>query len=183
MNKIFLIIAVTLFSLNTSAQKENRVGIEVTGENTGGGFAAGLGATFERKLSRHSGFETGVFYRTIRRDFYVVLQNNFYSYTMAERYLSIPFLYKFSSSIVNVSVGPTVDFFIGWKEKNRRDETHVDSYSATTSAFLGALLKISKEINLSDNLILEPELRLNPVINNNNIYGGGIAVKYKLSNK
>ena len=182
MNKIILIIAVTLFSVTANAQKENKVGIDLTGENTGGGFAAGLGATFERKLTRHSGFETGVFYRTIRRDFYVILQNNFYSYSVAERYLSIPFLYKFYSPVVNVSVGPTVDFFIGWKEKNRRDETHVDTYSAT-SAFFGGMLKVSKEINLSDKLILEPEVRLNPVINNNNIYGGGIALKYKLAKK
>lgn len=182
MKKIFLIIAVTLTSLAAGAQKENRAGIDLTGEDTGGGFAAGLGLTFERKLSRHSGFETGLFYRTIRRDFYVIIQNNFYSYSIAERYLSLPILYKFYSPVVNVSIGPTVDFFIGWKEKNRRDETHVDTYTAT-SAFFGGMLKVSKEINLSDKLILEPELRLNPVINNNNIYGGGIAVKYRLAKK
>lgn len=184
MNKILLLLTLVILSFNAKAQKQSFAGVTFTGESTNGGFAAGAGLTFERKLTRHSGIETGLFYRTYRQAVYVQYQNNIYPFSIAERHLSVPFLYKFYSSILNISVGPTIDFYVGWKNKTKSDVSSANSYYLDPSVFAGAMIKVSKEINLEDRFFLEPELRLNRILGTYRTYGGaGIALKYRLGGK
>ena len=181
MYKLIIVAFACLISVNSKAQKQSFAGVTFTGESTNGGFAAGAGVTFERKLTQHSGLETGVFYRTYRQSLYIEYQNDIYPFSIAERHLSVPFLYKFYSSILNVSAGATVDFFVGWKDKTKSDISSAKSYYLDPSVFLGAMIKVSKEIALDDKLFLEPELRLNRLFGTFRTYGGGgISLKYKL---
>ena len=83
-----------------------------------------------------------------------------------------------------LSAGPTVDFFVGWKDKTKSDISSATSYYLDPSVFLGAMIKLSKEIPLDDKLFLEPELRLNRLFSTSRTYGGsGISLKYKLGKK
>ena len=144
--------------------------------------ATGLGLTIERQFTKHSGIESGLYYRTNKTTFYFTdnISNFTNNYTVAERYLSIPFLYKFYSRILNISAGPTFDYYVGWKQK--AGIVKVDNYSMDPNVGLGFMFKLSKKINLSDHIILEPELRLNPILTYERVYLSlGIAAKYRLT--
>lgn len=81
-------------------------------------------------------------------------------------------------------MGPTVDFFVGWKVKTKSDISSAKSYYLNPSVVVGALIKVSKEINLEDRFFLEPELRLNRVYGTFRTYGGGaVALKYRLGKR
>lgn len=157
-------------------------GLDLTVETTGNHWVPGVGATFEYKLTKHSGLETGLFYRIYTVEGYVQASNFYAEFLIAEKHLSLPILYKFYSSIVNFSVGPTIDFYLGWRQKMGKSDIPIDTYNIDPTVGLGGMLKLSKTINLSETLLLEPELRLNPILSNARAYGGlGIAVKYRLN--
>lgn len=106
-----------------------------------------------------------------------------YTLMIVERFISVPVLYKFYSRLVNVSAGMSFDFYVGFRHKNKSQQITVTDYNIDPNMALGVQLKISKPIRLDDRLILEPELRLNPVITYNRAYGGlGITAKYQLKN-
>lgn len=176
----------TLFSFfvciqSSFSQKQMIGGLDLTVESTGTHWVPGVGATFEYKLTKHSGLETGLFYRIYNVAGYMRSSDFYAEFTIAERHLSIPILYKFYSSIVNFSVGPTIDFYLGWRQKMGKSDIPIETYNIDPTVGLGGMLKLSKSINLSEKLLLEPELRLNPILSNSRAYGGlGIAVKYKL---
>ena len=179
---IITLILVLYISI-TFSQKKNIVGITLTGEITSASdFVAGIGATFERQLKKHSGFETGIYYRTFKTNGTLQVGGNFYNFIIAERHLSIPFLYKFYSSIINLSVGPTFDFYIGWTQKNKSSLVMVNSYNIDPNFGLGLIGKVSKRIEISKKFILEPEIRFNPILSRNRAYLGiGMGAKYKLT--
>ncbi|MEO6948710.1 MAG: hypothetical protein ABI123_03690 [Ginsengibacter sp.] len=178
LSTLFLFLVCAQFSYS---QKQMIGGIDLTVESTGDHWVPGVGATFEYKLTKHSGLETGLFYRTYKVSGYAYSTEFFQNFIIAERHLSIPILYKFYSSIVNFSVGPTIDFYLGWRQKMGKSVIEIDTYNIDPTVGLGAMLKLSKTINLSEKLLLEPELRLNPILGNSRAYGGlGIALKYRL---
>ena len=165
------------------SQKKIINGFDFTYETIGGEFLAGGGATFETRFTKHNGFEAGLFYRSYKTNGFL---NGDYPtvhfYEIAERYLSIPVLYKFYSSIVNFSAGPTFDIFVGWKQTVGKSVYKVENYSTSPGFGIGGMLKLSKTINLSDRLLLEPEIRYNHIFNTQNNYGGfGLAAKYRLN--
>lgn len=188
MKKLYLVKTVVfaffllLFTSNLLAQKKTYAGLNFVNEiSDESSVTSGLGLTIERQFTKHSGIESGLYYRTNRSLFFYEdnisrLTDN---YIVAERYLSIPFLYKFYSRILNISAGPTFDYFVGWKQK--AGTIKLDNVYMDTNVGLGFMLKLGKKINLSDHLILEPELRFNPVLTFERAYFSlGIAAKYLL---
>ncbi len=172
-----------LFSvLHSFSQAKTQVGLNLTVELLSGStFVPGGGMMVERQVTRHSGIESGIYFRSYITDGYVQPGNNFYAFSISERYLSIPVLYKYYSRIVNFSIGPSFDYFLGWKQKSGLPDVKVENYSISPAIAIGIQTKLSKPIILSNRFILEPELRFNPIISTERSYLGiGIAAKYKL---
>ena len=184
----FFLLAIVVLDNECYSQKTSYAGINFTVENSSGNFRPGIGGVFEMQLSKHSGFETGVYYRNYIQSFYLTVTgpatSNTYFYTVSERHISIPFQYKFYSRILNLSIGPSFDFYLGWKQKNKTSLIVVNEYSIDPNFFIGAIAKVSKRINLNSRFLLEPELRFNPIFTSERSYVGfGIAGKYKIGRK
>lgn len=167
--------------------------IEAQGSLFSGGFghvAPDFGASFEAQFTRHSGLETGLYYRNIKfREGFVsnhhgepvpVPQTN-------ARYLSLPIMYKFYSRILNFSVGLSFDYLIA-------HTTHAYTHYVPDKLILGVATKVSKEFVLVDNLIIELSFNFNPYISMNDLkklkemtdtisgsawLGGSIGLKYR----
>ena len=109
-----------------------------------------------------------------------MVSQNTAAFTISERLLSVPVLYKYYSSIVNASIGPTFDFFIGWNQRNKTDALVVNNYTVDPNLTMGILVKLSKSIAINTRLLLEPELRYNINVTSEREYAGfAIAAKYK----
>ena len=144
-------------------------------------FRQGVGLIFERQMTTHLGFETGLFYRTDKREFILTVNETSYLQSITESYLSLPLLVKFYSRFLNVSIGPSVDYFVGWRETSSNSDVKTTSYKIRPLMNFGIMGKLSKAIFLTDHIILEPEIRFNPMFKYYNYYAGiGIALKYKL---
>ena len=156
-----------------------------TAESTSGTLRPGIGAKIERKLTRRSGIESGLYYRTYGQDVYITITGpdatEFFPVKVSERILSIPVLYKYYSRIVNISLGPTFDFFLGWKQRNMSNVLVVNDYSIDPNFSVGLMGKVSKNISLTEKISLEPELRYNYNFTYDRTYVGfGVAGQYKL---
>lgn len=181
----FAFLAVLFLNHDASAQPTNYVGLNFTVESTSDEFRPGIGIVYDRQMTRHSGLQTGVFYRNYAQDGYVTYTDgwgtHYIPFTVSERHLSVPVLYKFYSRIVDIAAGPTFDFYMGWKQRGKTGDLEVDSYNIDPAFAMGLLAKISKRIRLSEGFTLEPEVRANPLFTNNRYYVGfGIAGKYRL---
>lgn len=153
-------------------------GVDLTIETTGSNFIIGGGATFETRFTKNSGLETGLFFRSYKLDGFT---SNLY-YEIAERHLSIPVLYKFYSSILNLSAGPTLDFLLGLKQRGDFPFALPYTYKPNSSIGIGGMLKLSKTFNFSDEFLLEPEIRYNYIFSTSRNYAGvGIAAKFNLN--
>ena len=174
LSTLFLIVTCSNFAY---AQKPMLGGVDFTFETTGSKFIIGGGATFEINLTKNSGLETGLFYRSYKLNGF---SNRLY-YEISERHLSIPVLYKLYSSIINISAGPTFDFLLGLNQKGDFPIALPHTYKSNGSIEIGGMLKLSKRINFSDAFLLEPEIRYNYIFSSSRNYAGvGIAAKYKL---
>lgn len=142
------------------------------------------GASFEARLTRHSGIETGLYCRTMNfrgrnasRMVYngpgAPVHEEFYMPRSYGRYLSIPLLYKFYSRVLNVAVGFNYDILI--------DELRRDDRKTPRNEF-GVQLKVTKDIKLYKGLIFEPFVQLNQRLTGEADrfwFGGGVGVKYR----
>lgn len=175
----YLLFAFGLCS-NAYTQSQTLVGININGEVYPNAFRPSAGFIFEKQFKKHNGFETGLFYRTERIGNFII-NNASGSYTssslaVSQRYLNVPVLYKYYSSIINFSAGPALDFYVGWKQKKGESTNRITAYDVDPEVKLGFLIKASKVIPLRKQLILEPELRYGSVQH----VGIGIAGKYRL---
>lgn len=185
---LFLASLVTVASAQDS--KTNLVGVSILAEYEPEDIIKpAFGFVFERKLSRRSGIETGLFYKANKWTFsFDVPEPSGGTYwetvEVRESYLNIPILYRFYTKAVTVSVGPVLDVFVGWDEISP-DEGQVTSYEVSPSVKFGPLLKVSKPISLGEQLILEPELRFGIVLNgiSTAYYGIGVQLKQQLLKK
>lgn len=178
-----LLIAVTI-GMVCFSQKQITVGLSLTGENTNASdFRLGAGATFERQITSHSFWETGFYYRTFKVQELTLVNGSLFNLrNVQEKYLSIPVLYKYESSVLNFSIGPTFDIYLGWKEMNKSSDFEQEEYKANQKFYTGLLGKISKTVPLNDRLVFEPEIRYNPLFTNHRLYyGGALTLKYKLN--
>lgn len=179
MSILTLVVGTICFS-----QPKTLVGLNLTGERTSSSdFVVGIGGTFEKHIKKHFGIETGVYYRTfeVHRGLYV--DGSLYEFhNIKEKYVSIPILYKFYSSKLNFSVGPTFDVYLGWKQLYNDVNFGSEHYNVNTRFHVGLIGKISKTIAITERILLEPEIRYNPVFfNRRSFYGGGVSIKYKLA--
>ena len=185
LQKLLACIFVLAIGYQANAQQQTKIGLNLLIEKNDAEyyFGPGIGLSVERQLTKRSGIESGLYYRTSERSISVFFDqatsNRRVSVDLSERYLSLPILYKFHSKIINFSVGPTLDYFVGWNQVSGRNEAEINEYSISPDLSIGAMLKLSKTIRLGERASLEPELRLNPNITYGvAYYGFGIPLKF-----
>ncbi len=143
--------------------KPSYVGILVAGELQYQNVDPNFGIFYEKQFTPKSGIELGIFYRTDIKQVYASVGQSGITIseiiTVRESYLNFPILYRYATRFVAFSLGPTVDFFSGWKQTDEK-LIQVNDYTRTPSVEVGALLKIGKEIPLKGRVLLEPELRM-----------------------
>lgn len=182
--KIFSLLFAIGFSINAYSQQQSLIGLNVNGDVYPNRFRPSVGLTFEKQFLKHSGFETGLFYRTSILSGVTTYINasGFYSYSFAisERHLTVPVLYKYYSKFLNLSAGPTVDFYLGWKQQNTGSSAQISNFEVDPKVNVGFLVKAGKTIPLSKRFFVEPELRFGSVYKFDEInLGIGIAGKYR----
>lgn len=169
------------------AQKSKFAGINAGLESASSFFRPGYGVHYEQQLSGRSGFEIGVLHRSYSRNLYVTMSNQsgFHSSNiiLTESHISIPAVYKRYTRIVDISAGPSFEFYIGWRQRGDNPSMRVSHYSLTDAFNIGLLAKVSKTLKLSDRFYLEPDVRFNPILTNDRNYiAFGLAGKFKLEN-
>jgi hypothetical protein len=133
----------------------------------------GFGIGLNRRLTKRSGFETGLYYRNYEQ---VLSRSDGMSMptlfaNLNERNLMIPLLYRFQNTWIHVSLGPTFDFFTGWRQ-TRDLGLNVETYSRRPSVDMGAMVKIGVPLELSDKVKVLPEMRFNPTFQFYRLYAG-----------
>jgi hypothetical protein len=178
--KIFSLLFAIGFSINAYSQQQSLIGLNVNGDVYPTRFRPSVGLTFEKQFLKHSGFETGFFYRTSKLSGVTYYLSNSYPYAISLRFLTVPILYKYYSKFLNFSAGPIVDFYLGWKEKNTGSLAQITNFEVGRKVNVGFLVKAGKIIPLSKQFFVEPELRFGSVYKFDEInLGIGIAGKYR----
>ncbi len=186
MRKLVIIFSILAICFQANAQQQTKIGINLLIEKSDAeyNFGPALGLTIERQMTKRSGIESGLYYRTAERSLYLAFnsQPNALSILyleISERFLSLPILYKFHSKVLNFAVGPTVDYFVGWNQLNGIGQIEIEDYSISPDLSFGAMVKLSKTIKLGEKYSLEPEVRLNPNITYGTVFFGfGVPLKF-----
>jgi len=186
MKKNVLIIALILSSFTlitkTYGQQRYMFGIDFVNDIVDEQLRPNFGINYGHQLSAHDGIEVGIYYRDYINEDRFYIDNKYNEVDILERRLSIPLLYKFSSRVINFYVGPSFEFFVNWKLKySSNPDLNLTDYSIDPAYSLGLLFKVGKEIKLADKLILEPEFRLNTILQLERTYWGfSVNLKYDL---
>lgn len=172
------IVCLMLHNTTLPAQEQTRIGLVYTMDlQNGSTLQSGFGGLIERRLTERSGVESGLYYRVHN---FIFFSNVFDQGTLIfagrgllkERFLSVPLLYKFYSPVVNFAVGPSIDFFLGWRQESGQPEIVVNDYSVDPGFLTGLLIKVSKEIQISEQWLIEPEFRYNFMLDGSRRYFG-----------
>jgi hypothetical protein len=146
---------------------------------SGEGWRPGFGIGLLRRVSKRSGFETGLYFRNYPEFISVSTNNRTFEAVIHERNLMIPLMYRFQNKWLHFSFGPTVDFYMGWKQVSGTDIS-VDTYERSPAIDLGIMTKIGVPITVSDKIKILPEVRFNPAFVFYRVYGGvGVTVWYR----
>ena len=178
---LILILLAFQFQATILAQQKTRLGLNLTTNiDQFSNIKPEIGFLFERKITNHSGFETGINYRTYQQQFLVIINNESSYPYISEKFISIPISYKFYSKIINAGLGITYDYYLGWKQLG--GSTEITSYWPGDDYFIGLIGKISRQISLSENFILEPEIKFNLLIipSDRHYFGFGLITKFDL---
>jgi len=170
--------------LQSYSQRQTLVGLNFNSELYPEIVKPSIGATLERQITRHSGVETGLYYRTQLSSGIITHTDasgsHDYSFTVSQRHLTLPVLYKYYSKVINFSAGPTLDFYLAWKQKDNEFPYQMKSYDVESIIKIGFLTKVSKVISLNEQLVLEPEIRFGSVQTLDEAgLGLGIGGKYR----
>lgn len=165
----------TQYILGVNFMPEWQIGID--GRRRAGNspdFSPNVGLSFEARLTRHSGIETGFYYRNVKYAGGISLADPNTRYDASySRYFSIPVLYKYYSRILNVGAGINYDFRFSQSDNRTSDAQNR----------FGLMVKVSKDITLSKGLFLEPEFHFNPFVDDGDWYeawlGFQIGLKYR----
>jgi hypothetical protein len=163
------------------AYSQTRIGLNFTEEYTvQHNFRPGMGAIFERQFAKHSGLETGLYLRTEKIEWLATLNQKDVNLGIVQMYCSLPILYKLYTKHLNIAAGPTIDYFAGWYQIDGKPEIDIYTASPSNKFCYTMLVKVSKPIQLSDKIWLEPEIRYSNMFRYSNYYLGiGIAAKYQ----
>lgn len=137
-------------------------------------------------LSKHSQFETGLFYQIRKNDGTFSINNDLYIFNVNERYLVVPLIYKFSSQFINLSFGINQNYYVGWGAASVIDENvQIESYSTEDTYLFGVQGALSKSLRLSNQLSLEPLIKVSIMVYpySDVIYGFGFALVYNKADK
>jgi len=181
MKKITLFIFFFSFLfLDCAAQKKSlQVGIKLLNELTFyNGLVPGFGAQLVYEMGRHGGLESGIYYDNQITTYWFYSPGVSVFGEVAERRLTIPIWYHFHSKALNFSGGPSLSYFVGWKDKSSFG-AKVTSYTTNALQVQGSA-GISKTINLSSSILLEPEVRFNYIFGRDD---GNISLNLALRKK
>jgi hypothetical protein len=180
--KCILIISTVLITNFAFSQKTTFLKFNLTSDFIKDkSFIEGFGLSIERRITEHSGLESGVSYRTYKVRGSIRSGDLFYNYTLNEKHLSVPVLYRYYSSIIDLSVGPTLDYYGVWSVNKNSSDIKVISDEEKKEFGIGFLAKASKRINVDDKFYLEPDIHFNPLLLiKRNFVGFGLSMKYKL---
>jgi hypothetical protein len=184
-NRFFIVVlacVVILISQEAHAQERNLIGINVSSEFSNyEDIRIFYGLLYQRHQTQHWGIETGLFYRPKTQNIQFDINGNDFNQIIIENHVSIPLFIKFYSNIVNVSVGPSFEYFVGaYESASTRNANHsLDDYNLDPPYSLSALLKVGKTFRVGKNLLIEPEVRVGNTIGTELFrYGFGLSVKY-----
>ncbi|MEH0157422.1 hypothetical protein V6R21_25135 [Limibacter armeniacum] len=182
-----IILFLSCFSTNLFAQHKDIIGVSLTLDaEVENELRPGFGLTYERIITRRSSFSTGIFYRTSETGFSAYNGSGQYlgNAGVAGRYINIPLLYKYRQKWVNFSVGPVFDFYVGYTRKysNNIDLANT-KYNQGTDLNIGVMGKVGKDFKLTEQLLLEPEVRLyfpsfNGGVEQTLFYGAAVNMRY-----
>lgn len=170
MKKIIVLFTVCLCGLPVFSQQQTFLSINANFEKMERSVGTKYGVSAEFQFAKNWGYEIGLNAHNIQ----MAHQN------INLRYATIPVLFKFYSTAVNVSAGFNVDYYLGWE--------NIGGSQLRTASFQtplwnsGFMLEVSKDISLSRHLTLEPEISINPMwhkVNNDNSVNFGIGLKLK----
>jgi len=147
--------------LTADAQTEPRK--HLAGISTGVQWADGWGIrpavslNYEWKFTPHSSIETGLKYTSYPKvHYYDVTAEYWRTSNGRHHYFTVPVLYKYSSRIVNIAAGPTLSLMTGTFPPESQGQKAFGK--ALRKPALGYQFKVSKTINLTERLVLEPEV-------------------------
>ena len=186
MTRNFLSGFLLFLSISLIAQKNEFIAVGLNSEmKSDGVMRQGVVFSYEKQLSKHSGFEIGFSQRSADQYFDGLIGINTYqTFHVMENYVTIPFLYKFYSDIVNISTGLGFDYFVGWKDITKFGETELTSYNPNPKFYMGWVVKLGKTFPLSNKFYLEPEVMFNPIFKYNySYYGVSLKLKYNLPSR
>lgn len=170
-------------TINLVAQKQEFIGIGINYETKSReNMRPAIAFSYENQFCKHSGFEIGFNQRRADTYFTIPMSNNLYQTShIMENYISVPVMYKFYSSFMNVSTGLNLDYFVGWKDVTKFGEIESTGFSVNPKLYMGWVMKIGKTIALSPKYYLEPEIQFNPIFKYGySYYGAALKLKYKL---
>ena len=176
LKKCLLIILTVLISNLSFSQKTSFIKFNLTNEFIKNrSFIPGFGLSAEKRINKHSGAEIGIWYRTYSVKGSLRGGDLFYDYRLNENHFSVPILYKYYSSMIDFSFGPTIDYYGNWTINKNSSGTEKKDFG------IGFLMKASKDLSLSDRFYLEPEIHFNLMLTiKRNFLGLGLSMKYKL---
>jgi hypothetical protein len=182
LKKCLLIILTVLISNLSFSQKTSFIKFNLTNEFIKNrSFIPGFGLSAEKRINKHSGAEIGIWYRTYSVKGSLRGGDLFYDYKLNENHFSVPILYKYYSSMIDFSFGPTIDYYGNWTINKNSSGLKVISDTEKKDFGIGFLMKASKDLSLSDRFYLEPEIHFNLMLTiKRNFLGLGLSMKYKL---
>ena len=197
-----IIIFCTFFS-QTYCQNKNKIGLDVQLENESKGIVKLpyesteryyqssnfiIGISYERLLSKKSSIEIEFKYRHLLNGYSFFIpagSNSLFQVNVSgkESFISCPILYKYSMSFINISLGPTLDYFLQWKQTTSNSgflyQKQLADFFFPNKLSLGFLIKISKSIKIYKKIVTEPGIFYNPIVSyQRNYFGLSITTKY-----
>lgn len=176
----FLFYILLLSNTKSFAQKQSLIGINSSCEILENKSRFSFGLEYEYQLSPQKGLSVGLAYRSILFEEVFSQNNNNFDYSIRENYISIPILYKYYSNFLYFSFGANLDYYLGWDQVSSTNTIHVKNYDTSIKLYYGIVAKINKPINITSNFIIEPEIKINPLLNVKRLYYSlGMSGKYK----
>ncbi len=124
-----------------------------------------VGLKLNIPLSKHSQFETGLFYQIRKNDGTISINNNLYIFNINERYMVVPLLYKFSSQIINLSFGINHNYYVGWGfASDSDDNVQINNYHREDTYLLGVQGALSKSLRLNNQFFIEPMIKVSVMV-------------------
>lgn len=198
-----LLISFGLISKDGYSQKRNSIGItlriETTSERTDSidncftktaqkNWNPTIGFSYERIISKHFQLGIELNYRQYKNELAIPIPYGSNStairyITVTEAFITMPIQVKYKSNILNISLGPTLDYYLSWKQE--KDEIYnfkINSYERffNQKISLGLLGSVSKSLDVNNQISIEPSFYYNQIFSfTRAYYGFAIATRFK----